>query len=299
MHPLFCLGLFGLMMTAIPAMAQSTPLTRAARPGLPPLPPPQSPVSSFRELIEMSPEARAKALEKKPEASRKIVEARLKEFDVLPPDQRKVRLRLMQLRWELMLLVRNSPTNRTQNMSLIPEEDRGLINERLAYWDKLSPGLQKWALENEMMLSYFISGEARSSSELTNSMTQWSQFSFQQQRKIYEDFREVFGLAEPERQRIMAKALLPERSKEQREQIDKVLQLFEKLPRSQQEQWMASFRKFSSMSMEQQAQFLQNAQRWEKMPEQDKEKWRSVPPLPPLPQRLTPPSSRQSASTNR
>jgi len=210
-------------------------------------------------------------------------------------------------------LIRNSPTNRTQNMSLIPEEDRGLINERLAYWDKLSPGLQKWALENEMMLSYFISGEARSSSELTNkfeslsfslrekltnSMTQWSQFSFQQQRKIYEDFREVFGLAEPERQRIMAKALLPERSKEQRDQIDKVLQLFEKLPRSQQEQWMASFRKFGSMSMEQQAQFLENAQRWEKMPEQDKERWRNVPPLPPLPQRLTPPSSRQSVSTN-
>jgi hypothetical protein len=61
---------------------------------------------------------------------------------------------------------------------------------------------------------------------------------------------------------------------------------------------MASFRKFGSMSMEQQAQFLENAQRWEKMPEQDKEKWRNVPPLPPLPQRLTPPSSRQSASTN-
>lgn len=307
------IAFFGLLATGVPAAVQSPPPVRSAVPGRPPLPAVQAPVATLQELMEMSPEARAQALAKKPEASRKIVEARLKEFDALTPEQRKVRLRLMQLRWELLLLIRSSPADRAQNLKLIREEDRPLINERLEYWDKLSPDLQRWALENEMMLSYFISGEARSTSELTNklatlsfalrekltnSMTQWGQFSSQQQRRIYEDFREVFGLAERERQRIVAQSLLTGSTKEQREQIDTVLQLFEKLPRSQQEQWMTRFRKFTSMTMEERAQFLQNAERWATMPEKDKERWRQVPVLPPLPGPYAPPSSKQPLSTN-
>src|SRR5882762_8246959 len=90
----------------------------------PPLPTPPSPVVSFRELLNMTPAARAVELQKKSPKNRAIIEDRLKEFDALPKDQREVRLKLMVLRWELMSLIRLAPTNRVPAIKLIPEQDR-------------------------------------------------------------------------------------------------------------------------------------------------------------------------------
>src|SRR5215207_7898091 len=68
----------------------------------PPVPTAKSPVDSFRELLDMKPAERTNALAKKSEKYRKVIEERLGEFDALPLDQRQARLRLMQLRWELL-----------------------------------------------------------------------------------------------------------------------------------------------------------------------------------------------------
>jgi len=224
-------------------------------------------------------------------------------------------LRLIQLRWELLSLLRSSPTNRTALSNSIPVEDRELINDRLKVWDRLAPDLQKSVLDNEGLLSYFISGEARSTSDLTNkletlpplvrknltnSMARWIEFTPEQQRKIYENFREVFGLDQPDRKKVLDQNLLKGASQQELKQIELVIESFQKLSREQREQCMAYFRKFTNMTMEQRVQFLQNAERWEKMSEPEKEAWRRlisrIPPIPPLPPPLHP--TAQALQTN-
>ncbi len=308
MRLLVGLGSVLLLLSGVVRAQTATPPVSggAALPPLPPLPPPQAVVTSFRELLEMGPEARAAALARKSETNRKILTERLKEFDALSPEQRRVRLRLMQLRWELLSLLRSSPTNRTELSNSIPVEDRELINDRLKYWDRLAPDLQKWVLDNEGLLSYFISGEARSTSDLTNkletlpplvrqkltnSVARWIEFTPEQQRKIYENFREVFGLDQPDRKKVLDQNLLKGASQQELKQIEKVIESFQKLSREQREQCMAYFRKFTNMTMEQRVQFLQNAERWEKMADSEKEAWRRLinqmpaipPPLPSAP----------------
>lgn|SRR6266850_690952 len=301
---LLATSFFSVVLTLAVTAAEPLAAPPSPTPGGPPSPPmpsPQSLVKTFRELLEMTPEARALALASKSEQHRKIINERLKEFDALPPEQRQVRLRLMQLRRELLPLLQTAPTNRTILLSVIPDEDKKLIKERLEYWVQLPADLQKWVLENELMLGYFLSGQASNPVELgqnleafpanvrpaiTNSIAAFRRLTPDQQQKLCRDFIEVFGLDEAEREKIVARTL-SQGSGDERKQIERLMVSFQKLPRAQQQQCMESLRKFTSMSMPQRVQFLQNAQRWEKMPEADRQAWRSlirkVPPLPPMP----------------
>jgi hypothetical protein len=316
---LLVISLFGFVLTGVVTAAElpSGPpaSTLPGPPPAPPLPAPQSLVKTFRELLEMTPEARARALASKSEQHRKVINERLQEFDKLSPEQRQVRLRLMQLRIELLPLLRSAPTNRTALFSVIPDEDKKLINERLKYWNQLPEDLQKWVLENELMLGYFLSGQASNPVELgqnleafpahlrptiTNSIAAFRRLTSDQQQKLCRDFIEVFGLDDAERQKIMERTL--SQSGDERKQIERLVVSFQKLPKAQQQQCMESLRRFTSMSTPQRVQFLQNAQRWEKMPEPDREAWRNlikkVPPLPPVPPGANFPGSGTKLSSN-
>lgn len=318
MRIVFAIGLLGLLPGSVFSAEQAAPISPriAAPPALPVL---QSYVSSFRELLQMDSEAREKVLTRKTAQQRKVIEGRLKEFDALTPDQREIRLRLMQLRWELFPLLHLAATNRSTQLAFVPEQDRALITERIKYWDQLSPDLKKLVLENETMLGYFLSGQARSTAELTNSASQlpaavrekleqtinrWRELTAEQRRNIYDNFRAVFGLDAKERKKIITETLLqnPSILKEEKEKIEKVTKSFEQLPRGQQERCLESFQKFNSMSIEQRAEFLRNAERWEKMSDADKGAWRDlmlrVPPLPPLPPQIYGPRPRAVAATN-
>jgi len=294
----FC-ALFSLLVTTtITCTAAQSSAPSLSGPPLPVnLPVPPSPVDRLRELLGLDQEARTRELAKKPATSRRVIESSLKELDELTPQQQQVRLRLMELRWEMSRVLSQSPTNRAVSLMFIRPEDRDLVRERLKYWDQLSPDLQKAVLENESMLSYFISGQVRSTTELTNRigdfplsirtnlaklMKQWAELTPDQQHKIYDNFREVFGLDPKDREKIFRQASLQEG-----QQMKTVLQSLRKMPPKQQQQCMDSLRKFTSMTAEERAQFLRNAERWQKMPEEDRKKWRTlvraVPPLPPLP----------------
>jgi len=248
-------------------------------------------------LVRLDQETRGRELAKKPAASGRVIENTLKELDALTPQQQQVRLRLMELRWEMSRVLSQSPTNRAMALVFIRPEDRDLVKERLKYWDQLSPDLQKAVLENESMLGYFVSGQVRSTTELTNRlgdfppsirtnlarvMKQWAELTPDQQHKIYDNFREVFGLDPKDRENIFRQASLKEG-----QQIQNLLQSLRNMPPKQQQQCMDSLRKFTSMTAEERVQFLRNAERWQKMPEEDRKKWRTlvraVPPLPPLP----------------
>jgi len=116
---------------AIGVRAQSPPAPPAPNPANPdlappPLPPIQykavapgvtlhqtSPVLYFRGILGMTPAEREKALANKPADSKKILLAKVQEYQTLPADIREARLRQTQLRWELTSLINLVPANRT------------------------------------------------------------------------------------------------------------------------------------------------------------------------------------------
>src|SRR5207247_10209543 len=98
----FLLAISFLALTLSPSQAVEANGSNVAPPTFPP---PRSRVDVFRELLDMKPAEREQALAKKSATARKIIEERLKEFDALSPDQRKTRLRLMELQSELLPLL--------------------------------------------------------------------------------------------------------------------------------------------------------------------------------------------------
>src|SRR6266446_6823157 len=140
----FCALLSLLVTSAITCTAAQSSAPTVSGPPLPiNLPVPPSPIDRLRELVRLDQETRGRELAKKPAASGRVIENTLKELDALTPQQQQVRLRLMELRWEMSRVLSQSPTNRAMALVFIRPEDRDLVKERLKYWDQLSPDLQK------------------------------------------------------------------------------------------------------------------------------------------------------------
>src|SRR5881394_3150820 len=111
-----------------------------ARASFPPLPRPQ--VTYFRELLVLSQGELDRALADIAEPARKRLQAKLREYAALAPDEREARLRATELRWYLAPLMRTPPTNRIAQLALVPDEYRPLVEERLKRWDALTPEIQ-------------------------------------------------------------------------------------------------------------------------------------------------------------
>ena len=275
------------LVLALPLSAAE--LAKEAKVAPPPMPVVKSPVDTFRELLEMNSADRAKELSKKAEKFRKVIEERLKEFDAMPPEQRQIRLRLMQLRWELLPLLRAQPFQPGMTND-IPEQDRPLVLERLRIWQTLPANVQKLVLENEMVLHYFLTGQLAltntakfpepSVGGLTGTNIQrWRELSPDEQRQAQEAFRQIFDLSKKDRDKLFSE-------RTDRLRIEAVLRSFEKLSPEERERYMTSFQRFTVMSTEQRLQFLQNAKRWEDMSESQRAAVRTMinaPPIPPLP----------------
>src|SRR5438067_878848 len=106
-------------------------------PPVPPTPVLRSPVTFVRELLAMTPMERRQALSNRPPEVQKKILTKLREYQSLKPDERELRLRATELQWYLQPLMALSPTNRTGRMTLVPEEMRPLLQERLARWDSV------------------------------------------------------------------------------------------------------------------------------------------------------------------
>src|SRR5438876_1001649 len=116
----FCALFILLVATRIRCTAAQPPAPTVSGPSsLINLPVPPSPVDRLRELLRLDPEARARELAKKPAASGRVIENTLKELDALTPQQQQVRLRLMELRWEMSHVLSQSPTNRVMSLMFI------------------------------------------------------------------------------------------------------------------------------------------------------------------------------------
>lgn len=277
-----------------------------------PLPPPisspaKSPVDLFRELLAKTPAERRDFLAARPPENRRLILAKVREYESLKPDVRELRLRVTELRWYLWPLMIMAPTNRPSLWERVPREDRKLVADRLQEWDNLPAAVQKELLENEATLRYFTELQDQTNRPVANlsparrqkleeGVRQWQALPEDQRQKMMNRFNQFFGLTAPEKERAL-KIL----SETERRQIEKTLRSFGQLPPAQRIQCLRSFEKFASLSTEERAQFLKNAERWRLMTPAERQSWRELvdqmtlipqvidmQPRPPLPLRLPP-----------
>lgn len=268
------------------------------RPEPPALPPRKAPAQQFRELLAASPEQRTEYLARKSPKSREVIEAKLREFEALSPEQRELRLRVAQLQYFLSPLLAVEPAARTNLLSVVPDEDLPLIQQRLRAWDALPSEARRDILESERSLSHFVRLEttdpaqlvavvqqapAAARPEIEAQLQRWLALAPDERARKTAGFQRFFDLTEAERDRTLRQL-----SSTDRAQMEQTLASFENLPAEQRDHCVRAFRKFARMSAAERAEFLRNAQKWQTLSASERDAWRRVvqrvmdqPPLPP------------------
>ncbi len=265
-----------------------------------------SPIEYFRELLAMKPVERTRELASKTPEQQKILTAKIQEYEAMTAEERELRLRMTQLRWYLLPLMKVPKIERGRLFASIPAADRELVERRLKLWDEVPAHLQKEFLENEINISYFVKWEGSTPEQRTkmletfpperraqweNELNKWNQTPTERRQEMCNRFTQFFELDEKEKNKTLSSL-----SEAERQQMEKTLQSFSKLPTIQRAKCIESFRKFASMTPAEREEFLRNAGRWQTMTPSERQAWRELvqhnPPMPPLPRLLPPLPSR-------
>jgi Protein of unknown function (DUF3106) len=263
---------------------------------IPPVPPIMpSPVSFFRQLLQMPAADRANALTNRSPIARARIEAKLREYTALDPDERELRLRATELRWYLSPLLSVKPAERDAQLARVPEDLRPLVASRLQQWDILPPPIQKEFLDNDRALHYFAGVEPTNIAAIDP-----------RQATLTTQFNHFFELTKSEKEKTLQKLSPAERAA-----MEKTLQSFDQLPVRQRLLCVRNYAKFAGMPAADRAEFLKNAEKWSQMSPKERQAWRDLvahvplwPPLPvaPVPPNLMPPrpgkNLRSSVATN-
>lgn len=296
----------GIGMATLSSLAQPLtppPIAQTNRnpqpPALPPPPKIQSPVQQFLELLAASPAERERLLAERSPENRKSLEAKLREYEALPPEERELRLRATDLRWHLLALMRLPPDRRAEWLAAVPADLRPVVQERLGWWDQLPPDEQAEFLENQAALQFIARLQAAESASERAALRE--RLTPERQAQLAADLARVRALPPEQRQRLTERLnrfleLSPQErektlhalSPAEREQMQSSLEAFAQLPPEQRVQCIAGFTRFAGMSPAEQQQFLRNVERWQSMPPAERENWRrlvqqmsQLPPLPP------------------
>ena len=111
----FCLGsgwLAFATQTAVPANGTPPGVAATNSPPMPPTPTLRSPVDVFRQLLAMNPIERRQSLTNRPVDVQKQILAKLREYQLLKPEEQELRLRATELQWYLLPLMSVPRTNR-------------------------------------------------------------------------------------------------------------------------------------------------------------------------------------------
>lgn len=235
-----------------------------------------------------NPEQREVVLSRKSPSARALIEAKLREFGALRPDEREIRLRLAQFQDSLRTLLPLSAAERAPLMSSVPEEDLPWIEERLAAWDLLPESERRDVLESERRLSWFVrqavaepdrkSAEAyvatlplAAQQAAREQMERWLALPPAERSRKAAAFSRFFDLTAAERQ-----AALGTLSQTERHQMERALSDFAALTPEARERCVRGFQKFEALSPAEREQFLRRAERWKAMTPNDRAAWRRL-----------------------
>jgi len=270
----------------VPRVRSGPPMPESAT--LPPVPKVRTPTDRFRELLAAKPEQREALLSRKTPAARTLIEAKLREFGALRPDEREIRLRLAQFQDSLRTLLPIPPSERGPLMAAVPGEDLPWIEERLAAWDLLTEAERRDVLESERRLSWFVRQAEVSSDRqrveaymatlpppaqqaAREQMERWLALPLAERTRKAAAFSRFFDLTTAERQ-----AALGTLSQTERVQMERALSDFAALTPDARERCVRGFQKFEALSPAEREQFLRRAERWKAMSPNDRAAWRRL-----------------------
>lgn len=286
---------------ALPPLPSSRPAPpMPAQATLPPVPAVKTPTDRFRELLAAGPEQREALLARKSPAARALIEAKLREFGVLRPDEREIRLRLAQFQDALSTLLPLPPQERRAQLASVSAEDLPMLEERLAAWDQLPEADRRDLLESERRLSWFVrQGEVHPDRQRVEAymaslppaaqraareqLERWLALSPAERGRKAAAFSRFFDLTPAERQ-----AALRTLSETERRQMERALADFSALSPEERSRCVSAFRRFEAMDPAEREQFLRKAERWKAMSPNDRAAWRRLVERSLIPQRRPP-----------
>lgn len=302
---LYMLLLLSLILCCVAAtqnsgFAQAAAPTAITAPGLPPLPP--TPVDTFRRILSMSQADREKFLATLTPEKRQVVTRKLEEYQALAADEREARLRALQVRVCVRQMIRLSPSNRVERLTLLAPAERKEVQIRLAEWDQLPPDLQKEVLANEIAIHHI----ARSPDFMFDKALP----PFPTDKKFEAELKDWLALPEPKRAEILSRFQyffedLSERERAKvmtdRPEMAKAVPI-NRLAKEQRDRYLHGFKRFVALTPAGRQRFLINASHWQNLTPQQRESWRTIAkkltpsgPPPPVPSR---PSVSISAPSN-
>jgi len=260
---------------------------------------------------------RAAALQDRPESQRRVLQAKLLEYDALPAEFREQRLQATEFRWYLRPLLTLAPANRVNQLLIIPETYRELIAQRIARWDALPEETRRDLLAYDRALAWLaqsrMTATAQSqapaqpllppmpphlSRQVESQLAQWRALPESRRDTLCHQFEAFFNLPHAARERV-----LEDLSDDERRDLQNTLNAFAELPPVQRALCVRSFRKFAQLTPEERGSFLRTADRWRELTSEERDEWRhlvtQLPPLPPgfhTPPPLPPPLPRLPVS---
>jgi hypothetical protein len=253
------------------------------------------PVEYFRGLLGMSAGERERELANKSPADRAILLAKLQEYEALPRAIREARLCQTELHWELSGLMKLAPDHRANRLKEVSPLYRPMVESLLQEWDQVPADQQKTLLEKQSFIGLYLrmqGSPAAVQQEILDKlpperrahwaeeMNRWQALPEERRAELCGQFQRFCSLSGPE-QKETVNAL----SDDERQEMEKALQAFDRLPPAQRTLCINSFRKFATMAPGERIQFLKNAARWDAMTSHERQLWRDLvhilPPAPP------------------
>jgi Protein of unknown function (DUF3106) len=259
-----------------PALSNSVP-------AIPTPPIPSSPVKYFRELLAMSAADRIRALSNRPPENRKQIMAKIREYLSLGQNERELRLRATELEWYLVPLMRMARADRGPRIAAVPEDERKMIESRLAEWDQLPDSVRKDLLDKRQSIRLYM--------QMTSGIVAQTNSNPGAPRKlsVEEELKKIQAMSDEDRQKLIVRFNryfeLSDREKDkvlqtlspiEQEQLEKSLRKFRGLTVAQRAHCIRSFEQFASMSPADRQQFLKNAEKWIIMTPEQRAAWRDV-----------------------
>ena len=269
---------------------------------LPPAPMPPavrpSPTEIFRTLLAAPTAQRELFLTQRPAAARKVIEAKLREFEILPPEVRERRLQIAELQHFLLQVIGEPRERRVELLSQPPAAIRPFVEDRLLAWDRLPPDRQQELLIQQRILASTSgrTGPAGNPAAATQpssppangiapdlqpALDRWQLLTADERARKLSDFQRFFDLSDRDQARVLGSVPAAERR-----QMESTLSAYSALSPDQRARVIRGIRRFVTLTAPERAQFVQALSQWQLMTPAERSTWRDLvdavqpPPLP-------------------
>ncbi len=257
-----------------------------------------SPTEVFRTLLAAPPAQRELFLSQRPAAARKVIETKLREFEILPPEVRERRLQIAELQHFLLQVIGEPMERRPELIAQTPLAIRPFVEDRLQAWDRLPPDRQQELLAQQRILASTSTrhgtptgskpGTETSSNQGTKvptdlqlALDEWQKLTPDERARKLSDFQRFFDLSERDQARILGAI-----SAAERRQMETTVSQYSHLPPEQRARVIRGIRRFVTLTTPERAQFVQALSQWQLMTPAERSTWRDLvhavqpPPLP-------------------